>query len=146
MTKPRFPNPHKPHEKDKRTPPKEGSFIAYKKVYIDKVLRSGHKTTSMGLATLEIPASAKRTRGWLNYRNGSGDRDNTKCRASKAKVLGITEIHSGKSVKTARSTWTKKFVYTVGKTVKPNKYGKIPSIICTGGIHFFMHKTNAIKY
>ena len=99
----------------------EGDLIGWKK------LQGGL------IAKLLIPAKAKRS-------NATG----RKCRAEFAKVL---EIWNGdKAVKTGNSQHDPKFVYTVGKTVKPDKWSDDRWEECDGGIHFFITKIEAMNY
>ena len=99
--------------------PEEGSFIAYKKL------------VGGVIATLEIPAEAKRTSSLVGR----------KCRAEFVKVL---ELSSGASE--ANSTHDSEFVYRVGEIVRPDKYDDDIRIECTNGIHFFITRKEAEEY
>jgi hypothetical protein len=103
--------------------PAEGSFVAYKK------LKDGL------IATLQIPAKAKRTSSLVGR----------KCRAEFAKVVKI-ETMDGKKVKTGTSMHDGETKYVVGKVVRADKYDDDIRIECTGGIHFFMTKKEAKEY
>ena len=107
--------------------PEAGSFIAY-------------KMARNCLIKLEIPADALRSSATTR-----------KCRASKAKVLEITD-ENGKKIKFTCSDRTSKFIYEVGKTIysqdddgniafDENRWNE-----CSTGIHFFMSKQEAINY
>jgi hypothetical protein len=107
--------------------PEAGSFIAY-------------KMARNCLIKLEIPADALRSSATTR-----------KCRASKAKVLEITD-ENGKKIKSTCSDRTSQFIYEVGKTVysrdddgniafDENRWNE-----CSTGIHFFITKQEAINY
>lgn len=76
-----------------------------------------------------------------------------KCRASKALVLGVYDPRTRKplpvGVKTMPinfdNTWGRSIQYTKGKTVRPHEFVKTPDV-CTGGIHFFISRQEAVNY
>lgn len=104
--------------------PKEGSFIAYKR------LANGR------IATLLIPEDAERV--------GSIER---KCRASKVEVISIYDIATKQEVSQGESTYDNgKTIYTVGSTVYPNWFDNHPQDPCSNGIHFFMTREEALNY
>ena len=73
--------------------PESGSYIGYKK--------------ASGLVVeLEIPADARRSSA-----------TSRKCRASKAKVLSITDINGNPAGGQVKSNYDPNFVYTIGETV-----------------------------
>lgn len=110
------------------SPPEIGAFRAYKKCY-DTIGRQA-------IVTLEIPRTAKR---YIN-KNESTE----KCRASSARVISI-ELRSGKKIKEARSRWDRSFKYTVGKIARPRKkFAR--SGTCASGIHFYMHRKDAVNH
>ncbi len=96
----------------------EGELIVY------KLLREG-------IATLKIPADAKR-------HNASG----RKCRASKAIVVALPE-----GCEIGHSKYDLEFEYIFGKTVVPsqpfddNRWNE-----CASGIHFFLTRIEAENY
>ena len=104
--------------------PSEGSFISWKKV-------------DCYLVKLEIPESAKRSSATTE-----------KCRASKAKVLGIYTLDGKetdlKSVLNTNQITVLK--YTVGETVYPDSFDENRWNECSHGIHFFINKQDAINY
>lgn len=117
--------------------PDEGEFVGYKKAWaIDDGLRYPV------LITLRIPADARRSSGF-----------GRKCRCDKATVVKmewvnpILHVHSNPTVSIARSVFDKTFVYTEGKEVEPRKgFCEDRWDACSGGIHFFMNKQEAIDY
>lgn len=116
--------------------PDEGEFVGYKKAW---TIDNG--TRYMVLITLRIPADARRSSGF-----------GRKCRCDKATVVKMEwlspEAHSHPSVPMARSTFDKHFVYTEGKEVTPRNgfFCEDRWDVCSGGIHFFMNKQEAIDY
>ena len=75
--------------------PKEGSYIAYKKCQEDRIVK------------LLIPEDAKRSSA-----------TSRKCRASKAKVLSITNIDGTENFEETISWYDPEFIYKVGETVE----------------------------
>ena len=102
--------------------PETGSFIAYKKGEQREII------------TLEIPASAKRSSA-----------TSRKCRASKAKVLGI-ETPSGESIASCYSSFDSSFIYRVGETLVVKDFDDNRWNECSTGIHFFITRQEAIDY
>ena len=103
--------------------PETGSFIGYKKA-ADKIVM------------LEICADAKRSSA-----------TSRKCRCSKAKVLGITNLDGSESGLTeVRSNYSKEFVYRVGEIAEAPDFDEIRWNECTTGIHFFISREEAVKY
>lgn len=127
--------------------PREGSYIAYKKCKINWDLATKYGLPNNEVVVrLEIPADAQRV-------SSGGDKADVKCRASKAKVLGIRSVDpSSKTKKTvvfkkARSEFDRDFVYEVGKVVKPTtKFDPCRWNICSTGIHHFMTREEAAIY
>ena len=99
--------------------PEKGSFIAYKKIgnYIVELL---------------IPEDAKRSSATTR-----------KCRASKAKILFIEDIDSGKEIKKIYSNYNETIAYKVGKTIEVKDFDEDRWNECLTGIHFFMTKQEA---
>ena len=104
--------------------PSDGAFTAWKKV-------------NDYLVKLEIPASAKRCSATTE-----------RCRASKAKVLGIYTLDGRKTnLKNILNRGTKlKLDYVVGETVYPDSFDENRWNECSHGIHFFIDKQDAINY
>ena len=99
--------------------PEAGSFTAFKK------LRGGV------IATLEIPAEARRTSSLVGR----------KCRAEFARVLALsTGERSGYSMHDDA------FVYRVGEIVRPDAYDDDIRVECAPGIHFFISRREAERY
>lgn len=114
----------------KQTCPKEGSFICYKKVYTG--------ICAHVLATLEIPADAKRI-----YTIS------TKCRAEYAKVIKLELLLYNiecKEIDVAYSGYNEDVVYRKGKIVYPDSFDDDMLNEYSNGIHFFMDKNDAINY
>jgi hypothetical protein len=103
--------------------PSEGSFIGWKKV-------------SGKLVKLEIPEDAKRSSATTN-----------KCRCDKAKVLAITDLDGGNPIDEIVNTgYSPNITYKVGEMVYPDSFDENRWNECSHGIHFFIHKQEAINY
>ena len=103
--------------------PEIGSFTAYK--------LASHK-----IVKLLIPASAKRSSA-----------TSEKCRASKAKVLGIYEKNGEKSKEIqVSSNYDTSFVYKIGKFIKVENFDDNRWNECAPGIHFFLTFGEAKNY
>ena len=104
--------------------PEEGSFIAYKKVRSNIILK------------LLIPKDAKRCSGLSR-----------KCRCNKAIVLEM-QNYNGESidVKEAYSIFDKSFKYRIGETVEVSDFDEDRWNECSTGIHFFINRQEAIEY
>ena len=110
--------------------PQKGAFIGFKKAY--------YGDWKPCIVELEIPADAKRS-------NATG----RKCRASKARVVSITDIE-GNQIDGAERVFSKHdvdFVYSNGVTVEPtepfeeNRWDE-----CASGIHFFITREEAVDW
>ena len=103
--------------------PETGSFIGYKKA-------SGY------IIELEICADAKRSSA-----------TSRKCRCSKAKVLGITNLDGSVSgLSEIGSNYNKNFIYHIGETVEVPDFDDNRWNECAPGIHFFITREEAVKY
>ena len=103
--------------------PETGAFIGYKKA-------------AGKIVMLEICADAKRSSA-----------TSRKCRCSKAKVLGITNLDgSESSLNEIGSDYDKNFIYRVGETVEVPDFNEDRWSECTAGIHFFITREEAVKY
>ncbi len=110
--------------------PEKGSFIGFKKA------RYGDGKSC--IIELEIPSDAKRS-------NGSG----RKCRASKARVVSITDLEGNPIDGSERvySDHDPSFVYSNGVTVEPTRpFCEDRWDECASGIHFFITREEAIAY
>ena len=103
--------------------PQEGSFIAWKS------LNNGC------IAKIEIPAKAKRVSHLASR----------KCRASYVKTLAIYD-RNGNEIKEACGRHDNNTTYKVGRLTKPDKYDPSPLVDCSGGIHFFLTKEEALEW
>ena len=103
--------------------PETGSFIGYKKA-------------SRYIIELEICADAKRSSA-----------TSRKCRCSKAKVLGITNLDGSVSgLREIGSNYNKNFIYHIGETVEVPDFDENRWNECAPGIHFFVTRREAVKY
>ena len=102
--------------------PEKGSFIGYKKA---------HEC----IVKLLILEDAKRSSATT-----------IKCRCSKAKVLDIRDIYTGKKVNEVNSNYDINFIYKVGEIVRVDNFDEDRWNECSNGINFFMNRENAIKY
>lgn len=102
--------------------PDSGSYIGYKK--------------ASGLVVeLEIPADA--------HRSSATSR---KCRASKAKVLSITDINGNPAGGQVKSNYDPNFVYAIGETVEVTDFDDNRWNECSTGIHHFITRAEAVIY
>ena len=102
--------------------PEEGAYIAYKK--------------AGGLIVkLEITEDALRSSA-----------TSRKCRASKAKVLSITDADGNPAGDQVCSDHDKNFVYKVGETVEVLDFDTNRWEECAAGIHHFITRAEAVKY
>ena len=102
--------------------PDSGSYIGYKK--------------ASGLVVeLEIPADARRSSA-----------TSRKCRASKAKVLSITDINGNPGGDQVRSNFDPNFVYSIGKIVEVSDFDDDRWNECSTGIHHFITRAEAVIY
>ena len=103
--------------------PEEGSYIAYKKCQEDMIVK------------LLIPEDAKRSSATTR-----------KCRASKAKVLSITNINGTENFDIAFSCYDRYFIYKVGKTIEIKDFDEDRWNECGAGIHHFITRKEAVDY
>ena len=103
--------------------PEEGSFIGYKICKEYKIVK------------LLITEDAKRSSATTR-----------KCRASKAKVLEITNIENTEKYETAVSKHDANFIYKVGETIEIENFDEDRWSECSEGIHFFITREEAIQY
>ena len=102
--------------------PEEGAYIAYKK--------------AGGLIVkLEITEDALRSSA-----------TSRKCRASKAKVLSVTNVDGNPAGDQVCSDHDKNFVYKVGDTVEVTDFDTDRWNECSTGIHHFITRAEAVKY
>ena len=102
--------------------PEEGEFI-------------GHKTAGGCYIKLRIPASAKRSNATTR-----------KCRCSKAFVVEIINIETGRKVSEISSNYDENIIYKKGKYVLPDSFDENRWDECSNGIHFFMTREEAEAY
>jgi len=96
----------------------------------------GYKKSREGyLITLRIDKTAKRCNSLVGR----------KCRAESATVVKI-EVKEGQTVTQAKSQFNPGVIYTVGEVIRAGEYDADIRIECTGGIHFFITKKEAVNY
>ena len=103
--------------------PSVGAFVAWKKCRDDLI------------GKLLIPEDARRM-------SATG----RKCRCDKAAVLEIQTIDGKQSGTTAYSRYCSDFAYTIGATVVPDVFCTDRWDECSGGIHFFITREEAVMY
>lgn len=107
--------------------PAEGSYIGYKKC------RGGL------IVELEIPADAKRSSATTE-----------KCRASKAKVISITNLDGTpvnvEDVMNCGISYYNFYIYRIGETVEVLDFDENRWNECSTGIHHFMTRQEAVDY
>ena len=102
--------------------PEKGAYTAYKK--------------ARGLIVeLEIPADAMRSSA-----------TSRKCRASKARVISITDVDGNPGGDSVASDYDSDFVYRVGETVEVPNFDTNRWNECAPGIHHFITKGEAVQY
>ena len=102
--------------------PESGAYTAYKK--------------AQGLIVeLEIPADALRSSA-----------TSRKCRASKAKVISISDVDGNAAGESVQSNYDSNFVYNVGETVEVQNFDTDRWNECAPGIHHFITRDEAVKY
>ena len=110
--------------------PQKGAFIGFKKAY--------YGDREPCIVELEITADAKRS-------NATG----RKCRASKARVVSITDIE-GNPIDGAERVYSQHdtdFVYSNGATVEPTEpFEENRWEECASGIHFFITREEAVDW
>ena len=108
--------------------PEEGAFIAWKKAIADD---------EYVIIKLRIPEDAKRSSATTR-----------KCRADKAEVLEIQTIDGEKLDPNvvARSNYDHRFTYMVGEAVGVDNFDEDRWNECSTGVHFFMHRHDAVTY
>ena len=105
------------------TCPEEGEFIGYKKCAEEKIVK------------LLIMEDAKRSSA-----------TSRKCRASKVKVLEITNIENTKKYEMAKSQYDSGFIYKIGETIEVKDFDENRWNECSAGIHFFITREEAVQY
>ena len=105
------------------TCPEEGEFIGYKKCAEEKIVK------------LLIMEDAKRSSA-----------TSRKCRASKVKVLEITNIENTKKYEMAKSQYDSDFIYKIGETIEIKDFDEDRWSECSAGIHFFITREEAVQY
>lgn len=103
--------------------PEEGSYIGFKKCRDGKIVK------------LLIPEDAKRSSA-----------TSRKCRASKAKVINITNPDETEFFEEAVSLFDRNFIYRVGEIVEVEDFDGDRWNECAEGIHHFITRQEAVKY
>ena len=103
--------------------PEKGSYIGYKKCRFSRIVE------------LLIPEDAKRSSA-----------TSRKCRASKAKVLSITNIDGTANFEKAVSYYDCNFIYQVGEIVEVKDFDEDKWNECSNGIHHFITRNEAVNY
>ena len=103
--------------------PEAGSFVGYKICQDGKIVK------------LLITEDAKRSSATTR-----------KCRASKAKVLEITNIKNTEKYEEAVSRYDSNFIYKAGETIEVADFDENRWNECSSGIHFFITRDEAVQY
>lgn len=103
--------------------PEEGAFVGFKKSYDDKIIK---------LLIMKDSLRSSAT--------------SRKCRASKVKVLAITDFKGKMQFEKTYSNYDRSFVYKVGDIIEIKKFNKDRWEECSNGIHFFITREEAIQY
>lgn len=104
------------------------------------------------LVELLIPAGATIfMQGDMNKFSSALDTSDRKMRAEKALVVAQHTIEDpwqkgGREVNTSVSDWNSYFPYCTGKIVRPTTKFSRDADQCEAGIHFFLHRQDAIDY
>ena len=102
--------------------PEKGAYTAFKKAR-DLIVE------------LEIPADAMRISA-----------TSRKCRASKARVISITDVSGNPAGDSVASDYNSNFVYRVGETVEVPDFDTDRWNECAPGIHHFITRAEALRY
>ena len=102
--------------------PERGAYIGFKRVH-DLIVE------------LEIPADALRSSATTR-----------KCRASKARVISITDILGDLAGDNVASDYDKNFVYRIGEIVEVSDFDTNRWKECAPGIHHFITREEAVRY
>lgn len=103
--------------------PEEGQFIGFKKCKNDRIVK------------LLILDDSKRSSA-----------TSRKCRASKVKVLEISNIERTKQFEEAISTYDDNFIYEKGEILEIKDFNEDRWNECSTGIHFFITRQEAVNY
>lgn len=87
------------------------------------------------IVELEIPADAMRSSA-----------TSRKCRASKAKVISITDIDGNPAGEQVASDYNKSFIYVVGETVEVPDFDTDRWNECAPGIHHYITRAEAVNH
>ena len=101
--------------------PEKGAYTAYKKA--DNLI-----------VELEIPADAMRSSA-----------TSRKCRASKARVISITDLDGNPAGDNVASDYDRNFVYRTGETVEVSNFDTNRWIECAPGIHHYITREEAVR-
>lgn len=93
----------------------------------------GYKHAGGLIVKLEIPSDALRTSA-----------TSRKCRASKVKVLSITDVDGNPAENSIKSDYDSNFVYTVGETVEVDNFETDRWQECAPGIHHYITREEAV--
>ena len=102
--------------------PEKGAYTAFKKAR-DLIVE------------LEIPADAMRSSA-----------TSRKCRASKARVISITDVRGNPAADSVASDYDSNFVYRVGEMVEVPDFDTDRWNECAPGIHHFITRAEALRY
>ena len=102
--------------------PEKGAYTAFKKAR-DLIVE------------LEIPADAMRSSA-----------TSRKCRASKARVISITDVSGNPAGDSVASDYDSNFVYRVGEMVEVPDFNTDRWNECAPGIHHFITRAEALRY
>ena len=102
--------------------PEKGAYTAFKKAR-DLIVE------------LEIPADAMRSSA-----------TSRKCRASKARVISITDVSGNPAGDSVASDYDSNFVYRVGEMVEVPDFNTDRWNECAPGIHHFITRAEAVRY
>ena len=100
------------------------------------------------IVVLRIPAGATVIRGndEASWVSATGNYHN-KHRTNKAKVVKLLDLKGNKvedKVAVSDAKWD--FYYTVGETVKPDRFDPDKTVVCGDGIHVFKTFQEAVDY
>lgn len=102
--------------------PEHGAYIGFKKVH--------------GLIVeLEIPADALRSSATTR-----------KCRASRARVISITNVDGSSAGDSVASVYDADFIYRIGEVVEVPNFDTDRWNECSYGIHHFLTREEAVEY
>ena len=128
--------------------PEEGSFIGFKKAYINTMPNKPIFIPSRGNNKTDFPVLPVIVKLQITEDSLRSSSTSRKCRCSKAKVLSISYLDGTECSQDtiAFSGYNNDFVYKVGEILEIKDFNKDRWKECASGIHFFITREEAVNY